>query len=75
VAAAAAGVRASRDHQRNADRSRRAVADLGRLVTVVDRATDLAHLDRAVAAVSDRLMRENADWFDVMSYRDPELLV
>jgi hypothetical protein len=75
VAAAAAGVRASRDYQRNADRSRRAAVDLGRLVLGVEHATDLAHLDRAVSAVSDRLMRENADWFDVMTYRDPELLV
>ena len=75
AAGAAAGVRANRDYQRNADRSRHAAADLTRLVINIEQATELNQLNRAVSTVSDRLMRENGDWFDVMIYHDPELHV
>ena len=73
LAAAFSGIRAEREHVRNAERFRRLGRDLEALRTRMDRATD-DQVVRALAKAAEAVMlEEHRDWFGLMRFHDLDL--
>jgi hypothetical protein len=72
---ALSGLRDSDELQRHADRSRHMVQRLTALQSQLDEATTITSLRRVSVKVWQQLTAENAEWFDLMLFRELELHV
>jgi hypothetical protein len=73
LGAAIAGRRAQTEYERNAERSERLITQLHEFISRIDAAPDINHLWKVSTHVSQRLLAENRDWYDLMIFRDLEL--
>ena len=72
---ALAAIQTTREFRRNADRSASTVEYLEQALGRLGRATDLDSVNAVANEAASRLVQENRDWVDVMTYHEPELHV
>lgn len=75
VVGAMNGIRAQREHQRNAERSARLVPYLRAVATRLEHATDLPYVRAAAFEAEELMVSINQDWFVGMQFHDFELHV